>query len=190
LRSAGGRRKDAVDLAIVQLVRLVADDAWTASAAAIQLRDQVHDETILRCARARVGWALAERSSVIGERAAATLDAALASPGEAAVTSPHVRSASHPAMISVRSRVLRGDTVAQDWLAYPATPWPVLVDNTPVKVRSWIDGTWEGGLEIAAVVAEANAVVGYRVRRLSDGTALPAWVSIHEVVPDRYGRRA
>ena len=80
--------------------------------------------------------------------------------------------------------------MAQDWLAYPATPWRVLGDSTPVKVRSWIDGTWEEGFEIAGVVAEANAVVGYRVRRESDGTVLPAWVSIHEVLPDRHRRQA
>jgi hypothetical protein len=190
LWTAGGRRKDAVDLAIVQLVRLASDDTWTAGAAAIQLRDHVHDETVLRCARSRVGWALAERSSIIGERAAATLDAALAWSRGATATSPDPRSASHPAMISARMRALTTGAVAQDSLAYPATPWRVLGDDTPVKVRSWIDGTWEAGFEIAGVVAEANGIVGYRVRRVSDAAVLPAWVSIHEVMPDRHGGRA
>ena len=71
-------------------------------------------------------------------------------------------------------------------LDYPATPSRVLADDTPVKVRSWIDGTWEAGFGIAGIVAEGNGIVGYRVRRLSDGTLLPAWVSIHEVMPDRH----
>jgi len=77
--------------------------------------------------------------------------------------------------------------VAPDAPDYPATPWGVLPDHTPVKVLSWTDGTWDAGFEIAGVVAEGNGIIGYRVRRLSNRTVLPAWVSIHEVVPDRHG---
>ena len=62
---------------MLQLVRLVLDDAWTACHAAVQLRQQVSDEAVLRRARAKVAWALAERASSIAERAAATLDVAL-----------------------------------------------------------------------------------------------------------------
>ncbi len=69
---------------------------------------------------------------------------------------------------------------------YPATPWSVLAIGTSVKVRSWIDGTWQPGFKIAGVVAEGNGLVGYRVRRLQDGTVLHAFVSIHEVMPDRH----
>jgi len=73
----GGRRLDAVDAAIVQLVPLVLDDAWGALTAATQLREQGHDDAVLRRVRARVSWAMAERPSRIAERALATIDAAL-----------------------------------------------------------------------------------------------------------------
>ncbi len=93
MRAGGGRRRDPVERAIVELVRLIVDDTWTAVAAGVQLRRHVGDEAVLRCARSRVGWALAERSSVIGERAAATLDAALASSVGATVARPGPRCA-------------------------------------------------------------------------------------------------
>jgi len=62
---------------MLQLLRLVLDDAWTAVTAAAQLRERVPDERVLRRARAKVAWALAERASEIAERAAATVDLAL-----------------------------------------------------------------------------------------------------------------
>ena len=71
------RRFDAVDRAIVQLVPLVLDDAWTAVAAATALRKRGHGEAVLRRARARAWRALAERPSPVSERAVATLDLAL-----------------------------------------------------------------------------------------------------------------
>jgi hypothetical protein len=101
--AGGRRRRDAVDRAIAELVRLVVEDTWTAVTAAVQLGRQVSDEAVLRRARSRVGWALAERSSIIGERAAATLDAALASSAEASAASPGPRSpASRPWSPSAR----------------------------------------------------------------------------------------
>ncbi len=87
----GGRTGagDAVDSAMRRLVALVVDDAWNLTFAAAQLREAVQDDAVLRRARARVAWALAERVSAIGERAVATIDAALAlrfTPPPAAVT--------------------------------------------------------------------------------------------------------
>ena len=93
MRAGDNRRRDAVDRAIAELVRLVIEDTWTAVTAAVQLRGHVSDEAVLRRARSRVGWALAERSSIIAERAAATLDAALPSSAEASAASPGPRSA-------------------------------------------------------------------------------------------------
>ena len=72
-----GGQRDATDAAMVQLVRLVLDDAWSAPAAAASLRARVPDDAILRRARARVAGALAERPSTVAARAAATLDLAL-----------------------------------------------------------------------------------------------------------------
>ncbi len=69
---------DAVESAMRRLVALVVDDAWNVTTAAAQLRQAVHDDGVLRRARARVSRALAEGAGAIGERAAATLDAALA----------------------------------------------------------------------------------------------------------------
>ena len=77
---ARGGRRDAVDAAMVRLVRLVLDDAWSAPWAAAQLREQVPDRAVLRRARARVSSALADRVSTVAERAAATLDLALELP--------------------------------------------------------------------------------------------------------------
>jgi hypothetical protein len=62
---------------MLQLVRLVLHDAWAAVTAAAQLRERVEDEAVLRRARAKVSWVLAERASRVSERAAATLDLAL-----------------------------------------------------------------------------------------------------------------
>ena len=70
------------------LVGLVVDDDWTLPAAATTLRARVRNDLLLRVLRARV-WrglrdrALSDRVSMIGVRALATVEAALAS-GEAA----------------------------------------------------------------------------------------------------------
>lgn len=74
---ARGRRRDAVDLAMFRLMRLVLDDAWSAPSAAAQLRELVPDQTVLRRTRARVSSALADRASTVAERAVATLDLAV-----------------------------------------------------------------------------------------------------------------
>jgi hypothetical protein len=60
------------------LVRLVVDDDWSERAAGVQLRERVKDESVLRWMRARVMRGQAERATPFGERAARTLDAALA----------------------------------------------------------------------------------------------------------------
>jgi hypothetical protein len=72
------RRRSRVDLAMVLVVRLANDPSWVVAAAAAQVRSQVSDPWVLRCARARVAATLAKHRSAVGERAMATLDAALA----------------------------------------------------------------------------------------------------------------
>ena len=74
----GRYRLGTVDVAMRVVVRLVVDDAWSAIEAARQLRERVPDESVLRRARARVIRALAERAGLFGQRAVATIDAALA----------------------------------------------------------------------------------------------------------------
>jgi len=71
---------------------------------------------------------------------------------------------------------------------YPREPFRVFGEHTPVRVRSWIDGSWMTGFEIAGIVAEGDDVLGYRVRRVSDGTVLGAWVSPNDVMPVRRAR--
>jgi hypothetical protein len=68
---------------------------------------------------------------------------------------------------------------------YPRAPLGVLVDGTPVSVRSWLAGAWVPGFEIAGIVVEDGDLLGYRARRVSDGTELRAWVSPDEVMPVR-----
>ncbi len=48
----------------------------------------------------------------------------------------------------------------------------VVEDGTPVELYSAFDRTWSAGFEIASA-----AEVGYRVRRLSDGSLLPGYTS-------------
>lgn len=45
-------------------------------------------------------------------------------------------------------------------------------DGTPIELYSAFDRTWSAGFEIAS-----TAEVGYRVRRLSDGSLLPGYTS-------------
>ena len=52
-----------------------------------------------------------------------------------------------------------------------------------VAVRSSFEGSWCSGFEIAAVVREGDHVAGYRLRRLSDRTVLPAVFPASEVIP-------
>ncbi len=79
----GARRRDwdAVDATVLQVVRLVLDDGWTAQEAAAEVRRGVSDQFVLRRAWARVERALAERRSAIAVRAAATLRLAMTEAG-------------------------------------------------------------------------------------------------------------
>lgn len=80
MQTDGTRRLDPVGVVLLTLVRLTADEAWTPQWAAERLRQRVDDDGVLWRARARVGWALLDRPSRFGERAASTLDVALGLP--------------------------------------------------------------------------------------------------------------
>jgi hypothetical protein len=68
---------------------------------------------------------------------------------------------------------------------YPRSPLGVLDDGTPVRLRSWQDGSWVAGFEIAGTVTEDNDLLGYRVRSVADAIVLRAWVSPDDVMPVR-----
>jgi len=62
---------------MIQLVRLVLDDGWDATAAG-ELRTRVQNDVVLRRVRSRVStMAQACRASSVGRRALVTLDVAL-----------------------------------------------------------------------------------------------------------------
>ena len=56
---------------------------------------------------------------------------------------------------------------------YPGVPLGVLAEHTPVRVRSWLHGSWMEGFEIAAMVAEDNDILatGCGASRIG-----PCWV--------------
>lgn len=72
------RRCSRIDRTVLAVAQLVTDDGWSAFDAADTLRRQGHNETALTLARARIVAAVIERPGVYGDRAIATLDAALA----------------------------------------------------------------------------------------------------------------
>lgn len=75
------RVRTRVDHASIALLRAVMADAWRPEKAARELLLRVHgDRRVLRLLRARVSRALLERPTRIKERAATTLDLALATP--------------------------------------------------------------------------------------------------------------
>ena len=76
--ATGQTRHDGVDVAMAHLVRLVVDEAWTAQDAAARLLGRVRQRAALRRLRTKVVLAQIERPGRFGERAIATLDAALA----------------------------------------------------------------------------------------------------------------
>lgn len=87
-RSGGAARRgrrpwDTTDAALLALIRLVLDDAWSPEQAATHLRARVVDQAVLRRVRARVLNALAERPTPVAQRAARTLDALLDDPDPA-----------------------------------------------------------------------------------------------------------
>ena len=59
-----------------------------------------------------------------------------------------------------------------------------LVEGTRVEVRNRLDGTWSRGFEV-----EDTTAGGYRLRRLSDRTVLPAVFGDDDVRPERERRR-
>lgn len=65
-----------------------------------------------------------------------------------------------------------GETVA----AQTQSDVELLTTGTPVDVRTRYVGSWSQGFEVAEIVGDA-----YRVRRLSDGTVLPAEFSFDDV---------
>lgn len=77
MRTAGTRHADEVDLVILELVRLVTVDTWTAEAAADRLLNKRHSRGALRLALGRVSRARNARPTPIADRAAATLTSAI-----------------------------------------------------------------------------------------------------------------
>lgn len=55
-----------------------------------------------------------------------------------------------------------------------------IAPGSRVEVRRRFDSSWARGFEVAEVVDE-----GYRIRRRSDGSVLPAEFSAEEVRPER-----
>lgn len=72
--------------------------------------------------------------------------------------------------------------------ARPAIPGAVdlrgdaLPVGLPVEVRSRFDDRWNHGFSVAVVGAG-----GYQLRRLSDGSVLPAWFPAEMIRADRRG---
>ena len=58
----------------------------------------------------------------------------------------------------------------------PAAERPSLPVGTSVEVRSRFDRRWARGFSVAAVTADA-----YQLRRVSDGSVLPAWFPRDEI---------
>ena len=76
--ATAARRRHEADLVILELLRLVSAESWTPRKAGDLLRRRAPEESVLRLARVRVARALAKGPSIVAQRAAATLDAALA----------------------------------------------------------------------------------------------------------------
>ena len=84
------RNVSRLDLAILELVRLVLADDWQADAAGERLRLHVgEDQQVLRLLRARVAQTMLKRPSALGARATATLARAL--PPNASAPGPSQR---------------------------------------------------------------------------------------------------
>jgi hypothetical protein len=66
-------------------------------------------------------------------------------------------------------------------LASMEVPAPRLMAGARVDVLSAL-GSWSGGFEIVDVVFERGGL-GYRLRRLSDGTILPVTFAGNRLVP-------
>lgn len=76
--TAGTRRVDEVDLVILELVRLVTVDSWTAEQAVDRLLNKRHNPGALRLALSRVCRARRDRCTPLTDRAVATLTGAIA----------------------------------------------------------------------------------------------------------------
>jgi hypothetical protein len=85
-------RRDPVIDAMVQLLRLAADDEWTEDAAAPVLRQRVSDESVLWVARANVSKIMAQSSGWVIEQAAAVVESALRQGEPAGLEIDHVAS--------------------------------------------------------------------------------------------------
>lgn len=51
-----------------------------------------------------------------------------------------------------------------------------------VEVRSWFDGSWCRGFEIAGVLDGGES---YRIRRVSDGVVLPVMIGADDIAEER-----
>ena len=61
--------------------------------------------------------------------------------------------------------------------------------GTNVEVRCSFDGAWSTGFEIEQSVTRGTEdLIGYRLKRLSDGALLPIIFPVEDVAPSRRGR--
>jgi hypothetical protein len=58
-----------------------------------------------------------------------------------------------------------------------------LASGAPVAVRSSFEGKWCSGYEIADIIRDGGRVAGYRLRRSSERTVLPAVFPVSDVIP-------
>jgi hypothetical protein len=68
-------------------------------------------------------------------------------------------------------------------LATEAEPSKHLASGAPVAVRSSFEGRWCSGYEIADIIRDGGGVAGYRLRRTSERTVLPAVFPVRDVIP-------
>jgi len=60
---------------------------------------------------------------------------------------------------------------------------PTIRTGVRVAVRTRYDGGWSAGFEVADLVENGDRLVGYHLRRQSDGTTLPVVFSAEDIIP-------
>jgi hypothetical protein len=63
------------------------------------------------------------------------------------------------------------------------TPSRLFALGAAVVVRSSFEGSWCSGYEVAEIILDGDGVAGYRLRRASDQTVLPAVFPVSDIIP-------